>query len=302
MTSPADSKSQTLLRGRLLSFTSEPADLSGASYQYVEDGALLIQDGRIIRAGDFGEVITTAEPGHEVIDHRPHLIMPGFIDTHLHFPQTQVIASWGTQLLDWLNTYTFPEESKYADPGHSARMADFFLDLLVDHGTTTAAVFASVHVSSVDALFSAADHRNMGLIAGKVMMDRNAPDGVLDTAQSSYDETIGVIDKWHGKGRQRVAITPRFAITSTPQQLAAAGIALKEHPDCYLQTHLSENHDEIELTKKLYPEARDYLDVYESNGLLGPKSLFGHCIHLEPREIGRCLLSHIQSFFGQRPV
>lgn len=276
---------QLILRGRILSFTSEPTGPEDEdAYTYIEDGALLISDGIIRARGDYDEVNSLAK-GVRTIDHRPNLLMAGFIDTHLHFPQTQVIASWGTQLLDWLNTYTFPEEARYVDPAHGKTMAKHFYDQLISHGTTTAVAFCSVHKASADAYFSEANSRNMRMIGGKVMMDRNAPEGVLDTPQSSYDDTKALIASWHGKGRCDYAITPRFAITSSPGQLEMTGVLTKEHPDCFIQTHLSENHDEITLTAELYPESRDYLDVYESYDLLGSKMLLGHAIHLKPREI-----------------
>lgn len=275
----------TLLRGRTLSFSSEPQDPDDSSaYCYIEDGALLIRDGLIVSSGDFAALHRQA-PDARVVDHRPHLLMPGFIDTHIHFPQTQVIASWGAQLLDWLNTYTFPEETRYADAGHCALMATKFYDQLIAHGTTTAVAFCTSHKTSADAYFTEAARRNMRMIGGKVMMDQNAPDGLRDTPQSGYDESKALIAEWHDKGRAHYAITPRFAITSTPAQMEMAQALVAEHPDCYMQTHLSENHDEIALAGKLYPDARDYLDIYETYGLLHPKALLGHSIHLSEREI-----------------
>lgn len=280
MTSP-----QTLLRGRTLTFTAEPNSPDDThAHEYREDGAILMAEGKIIASGDYADV-SAQSTGARVIDHRPHLLMAGFIDTHIHFPQVQVIASWGAQLLDWLNTYTFPAETQYADPAHSATMAGKFYDQITAHGTTTAVAYCSVHKTSADAFFTEAARRNMCMIGGKVMMDRNAPDGLRDTPQSSYDDSKALIDTWHGKGRGHYAITPRFAITSTPAQMEMAQALVQEHPDCYVQTHLSENHDEIAYTTELYPEARDYLDVYQSYGLLGPKMLLGHSIHLTPREI-----------------
>ena len=276
---------QTLLRGRVLDFCDEPQDPQDTgAYDYIEDGALLVADGIILAKGSYGDLSRQA-PAAEVIDHRPHLLMAGFIDTHLHFPQVQVIASWGAQLLDWLNTYTFPEETRFADEGHSAEMAGRFMDLLTAHGTTTAVAYCSVHKASAEAYFDAAAARNMRMIGGKVMMDRNAPDGLLDTPVSGYDDTKALIAKYHGRGRGLYAITPRFAITSTPTQMEMAGALVQEHRDCYVQTHLSENHDEIAYTAELYPQARDYLDVYQSHGLLTEKMLLGHSIHLKPREI-----------------
>ena len=276
---------QLLLRGRILSFTAEPQGPDDAdAYRYIEDGALLIADGIIVASGSYDAVMANAGVP-EIIDHRPHLLMAGFIDTHIHFPQVQVIASWGAQLLDWLNTYTFPEETRFVDPSHSTEMARRFYDQMIANGTTTAVAYCSVHKTSAEAYFSEAERRNMRMIGGKVMMDRNAPDGLRDTPQDSYDDTKALIAKWHGKGRAHYAITPRFAITSTPEQMEMAGILASEHPDCYVQTHLSENHDEIAYTAELYPQARDYLDVYQSYGLLSPKALLGHSIHLNTREI-----------------
>ncbi len=277
--------SQTLIRGRLLTFVNEPQgpDDLGA-YRYLEDGALLVDQGLIQAVDDYVALKAIAPTAPEV-DHRPNLILPGFIDTHLHFPQVQVIASWGAQLLDWLNTYTFPEETRFADPQHAARMATAFFDSLMANGTTTAVAYCSVHAASAEAFFAEAERRNLRMIGGKVMMDRNAPDGLRDTPQTGYDDTKALIERWHGRGRGLYAISPRFAITSTPEQLEAAGALVAEHPDCYMQTHLSENMDEIAFTAELYPDARDYLDVYERFGLLSDKALLGHAIHLKPREI-----------------
>jgi guanine deaminase len=274
-----------VLLGRVLRFLTEPAGIGdAASYAYDEDGAILVRDGRVAAVGPAEAVLAEAGPGAEVVDHRPHLLMPGFIDAHIHMPQAQVIASWGAQLLDWLNTYTFPAESEFSDPAHAARIAGGFLDLLLAHGTTTAVAYCSSHPASVDAYFTAAEARGLRMIGGKVMMDRNCPEGVRDTAQASYDDSKALIGRWHGHGRSLYAISPRFAITSTPEQMAMAQALVAEHPDLHMQTHLSENRDEIDFTLSLYPKARDYLDVYESYGLLGPKSLFGHAIHLSDRE------------------
>lgn len=276
---------QTLLRGRVLSFHSKPqgAEDTG-SFVYHEDGAVLMKDGKITAMGPYQETVLLA-PNATMVDHRPHLLLPGFIDLHLHFPQVQVIASWGAQLLDWLNTYTFPEETRFADHAHAEDMARAFFDLLTTHGTTTAMAYCSVHEASAEAFFAESARRDMRMIGGKVLMDRNAPDGLRDTAQSGYDASKRLIEKWHNKGRAHYAITPRFAITSTPEQLVAAGTLVTEHPDCYVQTHLSENPDEIAFTKSLFPEARDYLDVYQRAGLITDKTFLGHAIHLEPREI-----------------
>lgn len=275
----------TLLRGRTLSFVRWPQTIDDHSaWRYEEDGGLLIRDGRIVASGAYSDVEKQAGEAVKKIDHRPHLLLPGFIDTHVHFPQMQIIASYGAELLDWLNTYTFPEETKFANAQHGRRIARLFLDEMVRHGTTTVVAYCSVHKASAEAFFAESHDRNMLNIAGKVMMDRNAPQGVLDTPQSGYDDTKALIAEWHGKGRQLYAITPRFAITSSPEQMEMAGALCREHPDLHMQTHLSENHAEIAFTQQLYPWSRDYTDVYEHYGLLGKRSLFGHCIHLSERE------------------
>jgi guanine deaminase len=196
-----------------------------------------------------------------------------------------VIASYGAQLLDWLHTYTFVEEQRFADPDHCARNADFFLDELFRNGTTTALVYGAVYPQSVDAFFAAASRANARMIAGKTMMDRNAPMGLLDTAQSAYDDSKALIGRWQGRGRLDYAVTPRFAVTSTREQLEAAGALMREHPKVYMQSHVDENVDEIEFVRQLFPEARDYLDVYTRAGLLGPRSVFGHCIHMTGDEV-----------------
>ena len=276
--------SALLLRGRVLSFRSKPEGIDDrAAYLFEEDGGVLVRDGAIEAVGDFAAVAGQA-PGARVVDHRPHLILPGFIDAHVHMPQMQVIASYGAELLDWLNTYTFPEETKFCDSQHARRIARLFLDEVLRHGTTTVAAFCSVHRESADAFFAEALARDMLVVAGKVMMDRNAPEGLRDTPQSGYDDTKALIGEWHGRGRLHYAITPRFAITSSPQQMEAAGALAAEFPHLHVQTHLSENHAEIALTRELYPEAQDYTDVYARYGLLGQRTLLGHCIHLSERE------------------
>ncbi len=272
-----------ILRGRLLSFTDLPRDDEPASHAYHPDGALLIRAGRIRAMGPWAEVRAEA-PDAPVTDHRPHLILPGFIDPHIHFPQVQVIGSYGAQLLDWLNAYTFVEEQKFADPAHCAAMATRFYDALLRHGTTTAAAFCSVHAASADAFFAEGLARGMRMLGGKVMMDRNAPPGLLDTPRRGYDDTKALIARWHGRGRLGYAISPRFAITSSEAQMEAAGALVREHPGLHLQTHLSENRAEINYACTLFPAARDYTDIYARFGLLGPRSLMGHCVHLSDRE------------------
>ncbi|MCG8612272.1 MAG: guanine deaminase [Pseudomonadales bacterium] len=273
-------------RAALLHFHSDP-DVDGENaYTFLEDGLLVIENGLVKALGD-ASTLLAASPDLPVIDYSGHLIIPGLIDTHIHFPQVEVIASHGEQLLDWLNNYTFPTERKFADPGYAAEMATFFLDELFRNGTTTALVFGTVHAASVEAFFTASHGKNARMICGKVMMDRNAPDFLCDTAESSYQDSKALIEKWHHTGRQLYAVTPRFAITSTPEQLAKAGQLCEEYPDVYLQTHISENKDEVAFVQSLFPESKDYLDVYDQFGLLGPRSVFAHGVHLTPREHAR---------------
>ena len=279
---------ELLLRGRILTFHDEPlaGETSPEAFIYLEDGALLVRDGKVVALDDYARLRAGEGRNVEVIDHHPHLIMPGFIDTHIHYPQMQVVGSYAGALMEWLNKYTFVEEQKFSNQGHPERIASALFDELIRHGTTTAAAYCSVHKASVQAFFTEAHRRNMRMIAGKVMMDRNAPPGLLDTAQSGYDDSKALIDEWHGKGRQLYAITPRFAPTSTPEQLEMSGTLVREHPELHVQTHLCENNAEIAFVAELFPWSRDYTHVYEHYGLLGPKTLLGHCIHLTDAEIG----------------
>ena len=222
-----------------------------------------------------------------MVEYGDKLILPGFVDAHVHYPQTGIIASWGKRLINWLNTYTFPEEMRFDDPDYAADIAGRYLDLTLADGTTTVCSYATIHPTSVDAIFEAAAARGQRVVAGKTCMDRNAPDGLRDTAQSAYDDSKALIEKWHGQGRSHYAITPRFSPTSTVEQLNALGALWAEHPEVLMQTHLSEQVDEIEWVKGLYPDARDYLDTYEAHGLLGARGIYGHSIHMEPREMDR---------------
>ena len=279
--------SEVLIRGRVLTFLAEPQGIDDtASYRYIEDGAIFVRDGKIVDIGLYNDIRKLADAGVAIADHRPNLILPGLIDTHLHFPQTQAIASYGAQLLEWLNTYIFVEEQKFSRAAHAAEVADRFMDeLLLSNGTTTAVAYCSVHPESVNAYFAAAEARGVLVIGGKVMMDRNAPDALRDTPQRGYDETKQLIAKWHGRGRAHYAISPRFAITSTPEQMEMSKALVAEHPDCYVQTHLSENRDEIAFATSLYPEAKDYTDIYARYDLLNDRMLLGHCIHMSEREV-----------------
>ena len=276
---------QTLLTGNVLLCTNDPfVDAEGVSI--AADHGVLIEDRRIVATGA-ADTLRDQSPHVQEYAYGNRLIIPGFVDSHAHYPQTAMIASWGKRLIDWLNTYTFPEEAKFGDCGYAGEVAGRYLDLVLANGTTTVASYTTIHAGSVDAFFEAAAARNMRVVAGKTCMDRNAPDDLRDSAQSAYDDSKALIGKWHGRGRAHYAITPRFSPTSTPDQLAALGALWAENPDCLMQTHLSEQHDEIAWVSELFPGARDYLDTYEAHGLLGPRGVYGHAIHLTPREIAR---------------
>lgn len=282
MSEPA---SDRILRGQTLSFRADPFSVPPEeAITHHQDGAVLLRDGRIAAVGPAADILADAPPDLPLTHHGRDLIMAGFIDAHVHYPQTGIIASYGTQLLDWLQTYTFPEELRFADPAYAETVADLFLDLALANGITSAGVFCTVHPVSVDRFFAAAEARGLAMVAGKVCMDRHAPDGLCDTPASAHDDSKALIERWHGRGRGRYAITPRFAPTSSPEQLEALGALWAAHPEVAMQTHLSENHDEIAWVADLFPDAPDYLGVYEHFGLVGPGALFGHALHLTDRE------------------
>lgn len=274
-----------ILTGQVLSLVRDPFE--GPPEEAIRlDAAIAVKGGRIAGTGSRTE-LEAVHPGAQVVSCGDHVILPGFVDAHVHYPQTAIVASWGKRLIDWLNTYTFPEEMRFADPAYAADVASRHLDLALDHGTTAICSYCTIHPESVDAVFTAAEARGMAIAGGKTCMDRNAPEALRDTAQSAHDDSAALIARWHGRGRAVYAITPRFSPTSTPDQLAALGALWAANPTCLMQTHLSEQTDEIDWVKGLYPQARDYLDTYEAHGLLGARGIYGHAIHLEPREIDR---------------
>lgn len=275
-----------LLLGQTLSFSGDPFVMPWEDVaDHQTHGAVLIEDGVISQVGPADRI--SAPPNTPKTDYSDKLIIAGFVDAHVHYPQTAMIASWGKRLIDWLNTYTFPEEARLKDPDYAAKIASAYFDFSLANGTTTQASFATIHPSSVDAFFTEAQARGLRALTGKTCMDRNAPDFLSDTAQSAYDDSKALLEKWHGRDRLSYIITPRFSPTSTRAQLEALGALWSENPDCLMQTHLSEQVEEIEWIKTLEPQARDYLDTYEAVGLLGEKALFGHAIHLESREKDR---------------
>ena len=285
---PAPTDGVTALRGTVVTCRDDPFLTDPATAFAVEtDGVVICRDGLVEAVGSAGELLKTAPPG-SVTDYSGCLIVPGFIDTHVHYVQTGMVASCGEQLLDWLDRYAFPAEMEFSDPAHAAAMAKVFCDELLRNGTTTALVFCAVYPQSVDALFAEAERRGMRIAAGKVLMDRNAPAALRDTAQSGYDDSKALIARWHGHGRSLYAITPRFAGTSTPAQLDAAGALWREHKDVLLHTHIAENKREIAWTAGLFPERKDYLDVYDHHGLTGKRAVLAHGVHLSEDELCRC--------------
>ncbi|HEY9623981.1 MAG TPA: guanine deaminase [Crinalium sp.] len=269
------------IRGSFLDFVDDPFYVAeNESTRYIPDGLLLVEEGVVKAFGDY-ETLHAQYSDVEVISYPGKLIVPGFIDLHVHYPQTEMIAAYGAQLLEWLHQYTFPTEAKFQDAEYARKIASFFLDELLRNGTTTALVLTTIFPQSVEVLFEEAQLRNMRLIAGQVLMSRNAPDFLLNDAKVAYAQTREQIQRWHGEDRLLYAITPRFAITSTEEELSLAGQLKVDFPDVYVHTHLSENVKEVEFTAELFPTSKDYLHVYEQFGLVGDRSVFAHCVQLD---------------------
>lgn len=277
------------IRGPALTFTGDPFE-SGvdATMRYESDAIVAMAGGRITHFGPASAVKAQLPRDTHIKEYGPDaLILPGFIDCHVHYPQMQIVGSYGEQLLDWLDKYTFVAEQQFSEVAHAKLVAGLFLDECLRNGTTTVASFCTVHAHSVDAFFEAAAARGMRTIAGKCLMDRNAPVKLLDSAQRGYDESKMLIKRWHGKGRASYAITPRYAPSSTPEQMESAGVLWKEHPGTYLQSHISENRDEVEFAHRTYPNRDGYLDIYDHYGQLGPRAIYGHGIWLTEAELHR---------------
>ncbi|MFK7861103.1 MAG: guanine deaminase [Granulosicoccus sp.] len=266
------------IKASILHCVDDPDRFGPDSVVYLPEALLVIENGRVRECGSVHSI--EIPESANVVDLTGKLIVPGFVDTHVHYPQVDVIAAYGSQLLEWLERYTFPAEQLFEDEEHASETARFFLDEMLKNGTTTALVFGTVHAGSVNAFFTEAQARNLRMICGKVMMDRHAPESLLDTAQSSYVESQQLIEKWHGKDRLGYAVTPRFAPTSTPAQLAMAGRLLQENPGVHLHTHMAENTDECDWVASLFPGNEDYLAVYEQFDLVRKRSVFAHCLHL----------------------
>lgn len=276
------------LRGAICYLSQDPfLNPSDACVSYESDGIILMEAGRITAVGPASE-IQTRLPADTPMRHYPHsILMPGFVDAHIHYPQVEIIGSYGAQLLEWLNKYTFPTEAKFNDARHAQAIAQFFITELQRNGTTAASVFCTSAPASVDAIFHAAQPDNMLILAGKMMMDCHAPAAILDTAQSSYDDSKALIKRWHKQGRCLYALSPRFALTSSPRQLELAGALMREHEDIRLQSHISENQAEVARAAELYPRRKHYTDIYDACGLLNRRAIYGHGIHLSESELDR---------------
>lgn len=280
----------TAIRAQLIDFVADPGDSMSddcGALRNEADGLLILRDGRVVERGPAAELLGKLPAHCPVIDRRPLIVMPGFVDLHVHYPQIDVIASPGRDLLDWLERYTFPVERRFSDSDHARDAAERFLDELLANGTTTALAFGTVHRGSIDAFFEAARARALRMIAGKVMMDRNCPEDLRDTPEQSYRDSRALLERWHGVDRLGYAITPRFAITSSPEQLAAAGRVAQEHPSAWIHSHLSENEAEVDWVARLFPQARGYLGVYEQFGLLRDRAVYAHCIWLDHEDRAR---------------
>ena len=280
--------SLSAVRGRIVTCVDDPTRVGAGALMHESDGMVVIEDGRIRDVGPTSRIGREIPADTPVTHYSGCVISPGFIDTHVHYTQTGMVGAYGTQLLDWLNQYAYPAELRCADPAYAADLARAFCDELIRNGTTTALVFCAVFPESVDALFAEAARRNLRLIAGKVLMDRHAPSGLLDTAQSAYDQSKSLIQKWHGTGRALYAITPRFAPTSSPAQLELAGALWSEYPSAFVHSHVSENRAECAWVRELFPEQDGYLDVYESFGLTGRRAVYAHGVHLTEHELMHC--------------
>ncbi|WP_040508740.1 guanine deaminase [Gluconobacter morbifer] len=279
----------TAIRGPFLTFRADPFETDPMeAILHESDGLILIREGRIVTAGSWDDLHHQV-PSSTAVTHYPDkLISAGMVDTHVHYPQLPIIASYGEQLLEWLEQYVFPAEARFGDLTYARAVARTFLKELLRVGTTTAAVYCTVHPQSVEAFFEESERLNTCMIAGKVLMDRNAPDNLRDTAQSGYDQSAALIERWHGRGRQLYAVTPRFAPTSTPEQLDLAGALLASHDDLFMQTHLLENHSENAWVRELFPDRASYLDVYDKAGLLRPRSILAHAVHAQEADFQRC--------------
>ena len=271
-------------RGEILSVPEDPATAGAEAVRHHADGLLVVEDGLVVARGAYDDL--AEQFGDIPVERLAGLIVPGFVDAHVHYPQIHCIASHGEQLMQWLERHIFPAEKAFADRAHADSVAAFFLDQLLRHGTTSALVFATVHAGSVDALFEAALERDMRIVSGKVLMDLG-PEGLQDSVASGRADTEALIARWRGRGRLGYAVTPRFVPTSSDEQLADAGALVAGHPDVLMHTHLSENPGEIAFVAERFPDAKDYLDVYDRFGLVGPRSVFAHCVHMSDRALGR---------------
>jgi len=268
-------------RASIVHCVADPAGHGNAAVERFDDGLLVVGDGHVVEVGPAAPLLARLDSAVPVTDYSGRILVPGLIDCHVHYPQVDMIASWGEQLLDWLEDYAYPAERRYEDGAYARQAAEFFADELLRHGTTTALVFATVHAGSASAMFEAAERRNMRLITGKVAMDTRCPADLSDSPRSAYRDSRDLIERWHGVGRLGYAITPRFALTSSAEQLDALGRLAAEFPDVHVHTHLAENRDEVDAVAAAHPGSRSYLDVYRRHGLLRERAVFAHCLHVD---------------------
>lgn len=300
MNADVNQTARTAVRGHFIDFVANPALAGSVTLRDLPDGVMLIDEGRIVAIDAYTALQAEFESAQARHDYQGQWVLPGFVDSHAHYVQTDIIASPSDSLLDWLDTYTFEAERLFADPAHAGTVAKAFVRLLLQNGTTSASVFASVHAASCDAIFEAAQAAGMRLNAGKVLMDQNAPVNLRDTAEEGIKESLALISHWHGRDRLRYSVTPRFVPTSSRAQLQLAGELYQSHPDLHLQSHVAENAAEVAWVKELHPAARSYLQVYEDHGLLGPRATYAHGIWLD--DVDRACLANTQTALAFCPT
>ncbi len=285
------------IRGHLVHFPSDPSLDGSEGVQSISDGVLIIEAGSILACGPYASLSDRFDTCLERYYYPNCFITPGFVDTHTHFAQTDIIASPSPSLLHWLEHYTFPEEAKFSDLRHGQAVAGFFIEELLRQGITTASVFATVHPESCEAIFQAAHERSLRMVAGKVLMDQNSPENLHDTAHGGIEQSSALIERWHGRGRLRYSVTPRFVPTSSKEQLRLAGELYQSYPDLHVQSHVAENRDEVDWVRRLYPKSRSYLEVYQEFGLLGPRTTYAHCIWFDDEDRSRMAATQAAAAF-----
>src|SRR3954447_7669403 len=289
MNSAGRNSMTTIIRARVAHTPGDPF-LASDALETFDDGAVAFEAGAILATGSYSDV-ATSHPDAEVLDRRDCFLFPGFVDTHVHYPQIPVIGAMGLQLLDWLATRTLPEEAKMADPGHARRTAQRFVRLLAGNGTTSALVFGSHFPNAQEALFEEAEATGLRIASGLVISDRNLRPELEVTPDEAYHASRDLLDRWHGRGRLRYAVTPRFSVSCTEAMLDACRVLLDETPTALFTSHVNESPGEIEFVRELFPAARDYIGTYEDAGLLRECSVLAHNVHVSDNELDRLAAS-----------